>query len=216
MADDFEARHMQDGATVLHRDKRVSRGLALALLIPGLLTVALGAYIGVANATASKPVPAAALPLVVLGVVALGLFLMLLGVMFSVVRTLVTARAVHVKFGLWGPDIPLASIERAAVVRYDWVQFGGWGIKRNLQGTWAYVPSGDRAVELVYREGGAERRVLVGVEDPAELVRKIAEAQQGTARVRVDAGPTEDEALADDEATREADEPAPGGRARGG
>lgn len=200
MADEFEARHMQDGAAVLHRDKRVSRGLALALLVPGLLTVLLGGFVGFANATASKPVPAAALPLVVGGVVALGLFLMLLGVMFSVVRTLVTARAVHVKFGLWGPDIPLGAIEEAKVVRYDWMQFGGWGIKRNAQGTWAYVPSGDQAVELVYREGGAERRVLVGVEDPAELVRKIAEAKQGAPRLRVDGGPTEADVAAEEEA----------------
>lgn len=194
MADDFEARHMEDGAPVLHRDKRVSRGLALALVIPGLLTIVLAAYVGLANATASKPVPPAALPLVVGGVVALGLFLVLLGVVFSVVRTLVTTRAVHVKFGLWGPDIPLAALESAEVVAYDWLRFGGWGIKRDAQGTWAYVPSGDRAVELVYREEGAVRRVLVGVEDPAELVRRIAAAKHDAPRLRVADETSSDEA----------------------
>lgn len=204
MADEFEARHMLDDAPVVHRDKRVSRLLALALAIPGLFTVLLGVFIGFANATASKPVPAVALPFVVAAVMALGVALMTLGVIFAVVRTVVTTREVHVKFGLWGPRIPLSALKSTRVVKYEWMKFGGWGIRRGADGTWAYVPSGDRAVELVFEEGGVEKRVLVGVEDPTETVRQIGRAKDAlsTGRLRVEA---EDSTPADAEEAEEAE-----------
>lgn len=196
MADEFEARHMLDDAPVVHRDKRVSRLLALALAIPGLATMALGVFLGFANATASKPVPAAALPFVVAAILGLGLALMTLGVIFAVVRTVVTAREVHVKYGLWGPRIPLSALRSATVVKYDWLEFGGWGIRRSAKGTWAYVPTGDRAVELVFEEGGVEKRVLVGVDDPTETVRQIGRARDAISpgRLRV----AEDDAVAEE------------------
>src|SRR5450631_3632861 len=101
--DAFEANEMHDGARVVRRDKNVSRLMAGLLAVPGLLTIALGVFIAFANATASKPVPESALPFVCGAIVALGLLLCTLGVAFGVLRTVVTERAVHVKYGLWGP-----------------------------------------------------------------------------------------------------------------
>jgi hypothetical protein len=100
----------------------------------------------------------------------------------SVVRTIVTEHSVNVKFGLWGPEIPLSAIRSAKVVDYDWMKFGGWGIRRAMDGTWAYVPGGKRVLELCFTEGNKERRILVGCENPDETARKI---EQGRQPVRV-------------------------------
>jgi hypothetical protein len=180
--DELEAREMHDGSPVVARDKNVSRLMTALIGVPGLLTMVLGVFVGLGNATASKPVPADVLPLVVTGVVSLGLALCVMAVAFSVLRTVVTERAVHVRYGLWGPTIPLESIRSCKVVDYDWTQFGGWGIRRGRGGTWAYVPASSGPVmEITYVDGGTEKRVLVGAGDAAGTARQIEEARKKTA-----------------------------------
>src|SRR5205823_2924497 len=110
--------------------KRIARGMLAMLATAGVLTTALGVWIAFANATSHKPVPAEALPVVVAMVCALGLALVGLGIVFGVLRTVVTERAVHVRYGLWGPTIPIEAIASCAVVDYEWTKFGGWGIRR--------------------------------------------------------------------------------------
>jgi hypothetical protein len=183
--DTFEASEMHDGARIVHRDKRVSRGLALLLGIPGLLTMALGVVIAFINASSSKPVPAEALPIVVGLVIALGVLLMTLGIVFGVLRTLVTERAVHVKYGLWGPTIPLDAIRSCKVVEYDWTEFGGWGIRLGKNGTWAYVPASGPVIELVYDDGKKEKRVLVGAQN-AEATALAIDRARGATHLRVE------------------------------
>mgnify|MGYP003592771031 CR=1 FL=1 len=190
MGDDYESSEMHDGAPVVHRDKHVSRAMALLLGVPGLLTMVLGAFVAMTNATASRPVPAAALPLVVALVVGLGLGLAALGVVFGVLRTVVTARAVHVKYGMWGPTIPLDAIRSCEVVAYDPLEFGGWGIRLGRKGAWAYVPAAAGPVlELVYVDEATkkERRVLVGAANAEETRLQIerARARAAGSRVRV-------------------------------
>jgi len=181
-ADEFEAKNMHDGSPIVHRDKKVSRGMTAALCIPALFVIALSVYIALANGTASKPVPEAVLPLVCAGVAALGVFLGVVGLMFAVVRTVVTEEAVHVKYGLWGPDVPLDAIQSCNVVEYDWTQFGGWGIRRGRDGTRAYVPASGPVVELRYVEEGKDKRVLIGAEDATETVRQIERARAARSR----------------------------------
>jgi len=187
---------MHDGGEVVHRDKRISRGMAGLLMIPGVFNLVLAAFIAVVNDTASKPLPAAALPLVVAAIAALGLMFIGLGIVFAVVRTIVTEHAVHVKYGLWGPRIPLESIRSCKVVDYHWTELGGWGIRLGKNGTWAYVPGGKRVVELLYVEGRTEKRVLVGVGDPDETALQINRARrlrggESAAREDVAAGEVE-------------------------
>jgi hypothetical protein len=177
MGDEFEAREMHDGAPVVLRDKRVARWMVAMLAMPGLFTTALGVWIAFANATSHKPVPAETLPLVVATVCALGIALVGMGVVFGVLRTVVTERAVHVRYGLWGPTLPLESIDSCAVVDYDWTEFGGWGIRRGKGGTWAYVPSSGRVLELRYTEQGKSKRVLVGTDDPDATAAAIRAAK---------------------------------------
>jgi hypothetical protein len=200
---------MYDGARVVRRDKVVSRLMAGMAGVPALFVIGIAVYIASVNATAPKPIPPTALPFVVAAMVGLGVLLGLLGIAFGVLRTVVTERAVHVRFGLWGPTIPIASIRSCGVVDYQWTKFGGWGIRRASDGTWAYVTaSGGKVLELRYFEGGRERRVLVGAHDAAETARRIeklrAAAPEGSrARVADEASAPETDVL-DEESRKQA------------
>jgi hypothetical protein len=206
--DGFEAREMHDGAPVVHRDKKVSRAMAALLAVPGLLAMLVAAFVGIANATSHEPLPAEALPVVALMLAALGVLFVGMGVVFGVLRTIVTERAVHVRYGLWGPTIPLEAIRSCDAVDYDWTEFGGWGLRRGRGGAWAYMPVGKRAVEIRYREGDEEKRVLVGAGDPeatARAIRAALERRDAGEHVRVGTVGTEVEEVAeqadDDEAS---------------
>lgn len=142
---------------------------------------------------------------------AMTLFFALVWAAFLVLRVAVTDRSVHVQYGLWGPKIDLATVTGCKVVDYDWKRFGGWGIKRDAEGTWAYTLMGEgpRAVEIAWREGGVERRVVVSSRTPDELVASILQAKaalggslaEGTG-VRVDGSSQSSEAR-EEEAARE-------------
>lgn len=195
-----------DDARVLHRDKHVSKFMPIVLGGVGLFEICLAVFIAFANASSDKPVPAEALPFVVGGVALMGVMMALLGLMFAVVRTLVTEREVQVKYGLWGPRIPLDAIAACSVVDYKWTEFGGWGIRLGRGGSWAYVPAGaKRVVELRYREDATDKRVLVGVTDPDEMARQINRARSriGGARIAESEQEAIDEALAEEEAAQE-------------
>jgi hypothetical protein len=217
--DAFEASEMHDGARVVWRDKVVSRLMAALLAIPGLMTIGIGVLIALANATSRKPVPAAAVPFVIAAIAGLGVSLCVLGVVFGVLRTVVTERAVHVKYGLWGPTIVVESIRSCRVVDYDWKRFGGWGIRRGPGGVWAYVPSSPgNVVEIVYLDGNAERRVLVGAANAEETVRRIE--RQRNVRISVRPRVAEEAAKSGARGTEVTDEEldaeAPRGITRGG
>jgi hypothetical protein len=187
--DAFEASEMHDGARVVRRDKVVARTMAAMLVAPALLMFVLGAYIAFANATAPKPVPAAVLPFVVGGIMALGVLLGVLGLVLGVLRVVVTEGAVHVRYGLWGPTIALENIRSCRPVNYDWTEFGGWGIRRGRGGVWAYVPvSSGKVIEIVYRDGAKDRRVLVGAsnaDETARVIEHLRAASEVGGRVRV-------------------------------
>lgn len=186
---------MAGDARVLHRDKRVSRGMAAMLAAPALFTWALSIFLAFANASSEHPLPAVALPFVVGAIALLGVMFALLSLTFAVLRTIVTDRMVTVKYGLWGPEIELSSIRSCKVVDYEWTQFGGWGIRRGAGGVWAYVPGPGEVVELEYEAGGTMQRVQVGAQDARKLALEINRARQTGLRVATDA----DDAAAEEE-----------------
>jgi len=196
---------MTAGANVRHRDKRVSRGMAAILGIWGPLSWILAVVICLNNATASQPVSEAALPFVVGGIVAFGFFMLLLALGFAVLRTVVTETEINVKYGLWGPTIPLASIESCSVTEYDWSQFGGWGIRRGLGGKWAYVPGPGEVVEIEYNDDGRIKTVQVGADDARKLMSEINRAREAVGGKRIDVGAADIDAEAEAEALAEAE-----------
>jgi hypothetical protein len=208
--DEFEQRFMRDGSRILHRDKHVSRGMAAMLGVPGLFTIGLSIFVGLTNATADKPLPPVALPFVMAAMVVFGLAFLTMAVAFAVLRVVVTEKEVHVKYGLWGPSISLASVTSVRVIDYQWHKYGGWGIRRGADGSWAYVARSGPVVELCYTEGAETKKLLIGAEDAAGLARAIQEARSksvtGT-RIAVDTGEARAEAEAEAETEAEAEAP---------
>lgn len=199
MADEFESEYMVAGAAVRHTDKRVSRSMAAILGVWAPFCWALAIFVGFANASSDNPVPATALPFVLAAIAALGLLFAGLAVTFAVLRTVVSDREVNVKYGLWGPRIPLDRIKSCKVVDYEWTQFGGWGIRRGAGGKWAYVPGPGEVVEIEHGDGEI---VQIGAQDPRKLSLEINRARQERASrpLQVDASiPGEAEAEAEAE-----------------
>ena len=169
--DSFEQRYMQ-GAGAERRRERTIWKWHWAVLVPALWTFA-GMVL-----TLLARLPGASLPVAgFLGV--LTAFLALVWAALLVLRVVVTDREVHVQYGLWGPKIALAAITDCKVVDYDWVRFGGWGIKRDADGTWAYTLMGEgrRVVEITWKENGEVKRAVVSSRTPDELAASINEAR---------------------------------------
>lgn len=104
-----------------------------------------------------------------------------LWVLFSALRFSVTDQAVCIRYGPFGPTIPIAAIERVQAVDYDWKRFGGWGIRRSLDGEWMYNMPGDRgrAMRIVWTDAKGRRRITsVGTADPEPAAAAVQRAMQ--------------------------------------
>lgn len=200
-ADDYASGYMAGAGRVILRDKVVSR---ISLLLLGLVALWCG---GGAIATFANLLPKSS-PGVGVFLLAVTAFFVLLAATLTVVRSVVSEGEVLVQYGLWGPRVPIGRVLGARVVAYDWLRFGGWGIKRDGEGTWAYVTSarGD-VVELRFLdEGGTERKALFSATDPAGVAAAIEEARATDGRARVaDRRAEGDEAARDAEAETDAE-----------
>jgi hypothetical protein len=175
--DAYERQYMAKHGAVLHRAKRPAPKWMQLLIgstgITGLVMLFTPAWFAG------------------LGFVPLGLMLWAL---FSVLRFTVSEGAVTVQYGIFGPTIPMASIESAEAVSYDWKKFGGWGIRRSFDGEWMYNMPGDggRALRIVWHDAKGKRVVTnVGLVDPESAVRAIAAARR-TARDALGPAPDAD------------------------
>ncbi|MBX7082602.1 MAG: hypothetical protein K1X88_25580 [Nannocystaceae bacterium] len=178
--DAYEQKYMAGKGRVLHRDKRPA---------PKWMQALTGSMALVGLAMMFTPAWLTGLVFVPIGVV--------LWSLFAVLRFVVSEGAVEIQYGLFGPTIPMASIERAEAVDYDWKTFGGWGIRRSLAGETMYNMPGDhgRAVRIVWRdEKGRQRVTNVGTPHPEGAVAAIRTAQAALpATARAGALPSADE-----------------------
>jgi hypothetical protein len=201
--DEFEDRFMHDGAPVVHRDKQVSRAMALLLALPAVITLTLAAVLPFINPSSDKPVPAEALPFVIAGLIAFSFFYVVLAITFAILRVVVTDRNLVVRYGLWGPKVPLDAITDCRVVDYQWTKYGGWGIRRGVDGSWAYVVRGGKVVELCWREGREQKKALVGAQNPEALVSQVQKARAALGGRRLPPPIDQVEVTRDDEAAEE-------------
>jgi hypothetical protein len=197
--DAYQASYMGEGA--LYYDKiRAPLAFHLIFLLP--LLGALGAGIAAASVGATGAIVASLAPI---------LILLVAWILFSVLRVSVTRDEVFIQYGLVGPRIPVRDIERCAAVSYDWKRYGGWGIRYGRDGSVAYNMMGDqgRAVEIVYRKGDKEAKVLVASPDPVRLAAAVnharAQVAAGPARIAASAPAEEkDDVMREAEAEAEA------------
>lgn len=131
--------------------------------------------------------------------------LVLITLVLSHLRVVVTDDALHVQYGLWGPTIAVENITRCEVTTYNPLRFGGWGFRRALDGTRAYsVPGGEgECIALEVTEGSKTRKVVITTPDAAAVALAIEEARARKlgSGVRIDAVASDasTEAAADEE-----------------
>lgn len=195
--DDYEARYMA-GEDVLYRDKiKVPWKFFLLFALPMVVQIIAAA----AAALSDKPVPVGVFLMfpVTMGILAL------VALLFAVLRITVTRREVIVQYGLFGPRIPVSAIQDCQAVKYNWMDYGGWGIRRGRDGSWAYNMVGDagRAVRIEWTDPKGKKQVtLVASPGPDALARAVNEARAG-ARPKLRVAP--DPRLAEFEAEAEAE-----------
>jgi hypothetical protein len=176
--DEYERRYMSGDGDVVHRAKmKAPWWFFLFFLIPIAIEIGVFGTLALTVPNFNKAmlmVPALLVP--ILGFMAL---------LFSVLRVTVSRKMVHVQYGLFGPKIPIEAIQSADVVAYDWKTYGGWGIRRGRDGSWAYNMVGDsgRAVKVVWKDPkGKTITHLLVASDPDALAAGIARARIGEAR----------------------------------
>lgn len=180
----YERRYMEGEGAVLFRDKSRAPWPVHAIFLVAMATAT------VATVTAGELFALLfALPTLALA-----------WLLFAVLRITVSEGAVNVQYGLFGPKIPIAAIESAEAVTYDWKKFGGWGIRRSLDGVWIYNMPGDggHAVRVVWRDARHRRReTLIGSRHSAPLAEKIGRARAalppGPSRAALAASDSDDE-----------------------
>ena len=93
----------------------------------------------------------------------------------------------QIQYGLFGPKIPIDAIESCEAMDYDVMKYGGWGLRLGRDGSWAYslLGEGGRVVQIVWREGGKEKKVVVSSRDPEALVKSIQSARGVTGAHRI-------------------------------
>lgn len=197
MANDrYESEHMSAEGKVLYREKLVTKLMFWALGIPAVLSTLLGLYLAL-GLGAGEPWWSGAFA------IGIGIMFAVFSLVFSVLRTVVTSKEVHIQYGLWGPRIPVEKITACTAIDYKWAKYGGWGIKRAVDGTWAYSVLGqNRAVAIEWVDGGKTEKAVVSAKDAEALVRQIQKAR-ALAAARIDVDDSVDETLAEEEALAE-------------
>jgi hypothetical protein len=163
--DAYERKYMAGEGLVLHRAKARAPGWMQAILLLPLLAV----------------VPTMLAPGGLIAGIVVAPIVFLLWVLFSVLRVTVSEGHVNIQYGLFGPKIPIPAIESAEATLYEARKFGGWGIKRSLDGEWIYNMPGDagRAVRIVWRDAKGRRRVTwIGTREHLAIADAIAKARR--------------------------------------
>ncbi len=203
-ADGYEAKYMGGSGEVLLREKAIAppswQLLFGSMVALELITMVVMLVAGMGPVAFAIFLPAA-------------LAFFVLWMLFAVIRVSVSTDCFHVQFGLFGPKIAIADIVSAESIRYDWKEYGGWGIKRSFRdGTVIYNMWGDegRAVKVTCRDAKGEvRRVAVGSANADAIVvalqRARAAQEEARATVQQDASveqvEVEQAEHADDEST---------------
>lgn len=168
-SDDIERELTADGAPVRLRDKHIAR-TAAAVMVPGALLFLLAAVAVALGADPAAPRAAALVPFAIFAAMAWS------AVANMVVRSAVTDRELPVRWGTRRFAVPLAAVTRCEAR----ARGGGAGPAAG----WALVAERG-SVFVAWREGDAERKLLLPAHDPVALAAAIASARDAPTGVRV-------------------------------
>lgn len=171
--DGYAAEYMGGGGgEILLRDKTVWRLGLVAVGLPALASW--GAAAAIAFGADPSASPAFALIPAFTGVV-----LTACAALFTVLRVVVSTKELHVQYGLFGPRIPIESIESCENIAYRWTDYGGWGVRMGRDGSWAYsvMVKGKRAVRIRWKDGNETKITVVSSEQPDAIIDAVARAR---------------------------------------
>ena len=134
--DAYEQKYMPGQGLVLHRHKSRAPWQLNAIFGASSLALLAPAFAGAWLATL------VAMPI-----------MLVIWALFSVLRTTVSEGMVNVQYGLFGPTIPIESIESAKATRYDWKKYGGW--ESSVLSTVSGSTTCQATVETRYESTGA-------------------------------------------------------------
>jgi len=107
--------------------------------------------------------------------VVLLLALMVVAYSFRRLRITVTDERVEFGFGRFRKSLPLASIQSCEVRRYNWLPYGGWGIRFSTGGRRAYsMPGISGGVEITVEQGRKVRRYFVSSTQPERFASSLS------------------------------------------
>lgn len=169
--DDYERKFMPGKGMMLHRARaRMPRGLSVLIGLSAIGFAGLAAAGGAA---------------VLGGLLGAGA-LMMTWLSMSVLRVAVSEGTVHIQYGLFGPQIPVAAIDHVERFQYHWTRYGGWGIRRAWGGEWMYNVPGDggNAVRIVWTDAkGRRKTTCIGSKDADTIYAAIVNARGAMGRV---------------------------------
>jgi hypothetical protein len=94
---------------------------------------------------------------------------------FRRLRITVTDERVEFGFGRFRKSLLLASIQACEVKRYNWLPYGGWGIRFSTGGRRAYsMPGVPRGVEITVEQGKKVRRYFVSSTQPERFASSLS------------------------------------------
>jgi len=89
---------------------------------------------------------------------------------FRYLTVVVTDESVRFRFGIFGTSLPLEAVQCCEVKRYQWLPYGGWGLRMASGGRTAYSVLGvPRGVEITVERKGRTRRYFVSSAQPEAL-----------------------------------------------
>lgn len=165
----YERRYMAAEGVLLYRHKHSAPWQLHAIFVAAMVA-AFGSAFAVGGVVGGAVGVAVGAPLLALA-----------WILSAVLRISVSEEHVNIQYGLFGPKIPIAAIQQAEIVQYDWRSIGRWGLKRSLAGELVINMPGDggRAVRMVWRDARGKRRVVhVGSPRADHLLRQIGRARR--------------------------------------
>jgi len=102
---------------------------------------------------------------------------------FTMLSIAVAASGIEFRYGLFAKRLGFDQIRSAEARRYEWLRYGGWGLRWSTGGRRAWnMPFLRTGVAITVDEGGREREYYVTSRKPEELARVLNERIAGAVR----------------------------------
>ena len=102
---------------------------------------------------------------------------------FTMLSIAVAASGIEFRYGIFARRLRFDQIRSVAARRYEWLRYGGWGLRWSMGGRRAWnMPFLNTGVAITVDEDGREREYYVTSRRPEELARVLNERIAGAVR----------------------------------